>query len=66
LAANRGGGGTPNVTINTINNSSSPVQQSTAGVNYDSQAKQFIIHTVLEDMNQGGPVSAAMSGFARS
>ena len=66
LAANRGGGGAPNVTINTINNSSSPVQQNSAGLSWDGQAKQFVIHTVLEDMNTGGPVSAALSGFARS
>ena len=60
----RGGGGAPSVTINNINNSSSQVSMKQAGVSYDAQAKQFIIHTVLEDMNQGGPLSSAMSGFA--
>jgi hypothetical protein len=65
LASAKGGsGGAPNVTVNTINNSSNPVQQKQAGVSWDGQARQFIIHTVLEDMQQGGPMSAAMQGFA--
>lgn len=59
-----GGGGAPNVTINNVNNSSSQVKMSQAGASWDSQAKQFVIHTVLEDMEQGGPMSAALSGFA--
>ena len=63
-AARNNGGGAPNVTVNTINNSSQPVQQRTAGVSWDAQAKQFVIHTVLEDMQTGGPMSAALSGFA--
>lgn len=66
----RGGGSsrgaTPNVTINTINNSSQPVQQTQSGVSWDSDARQFVIHTVLEDMQQGGPMSMALNGFSRS
>jgi DNA-binding Xre family transcriptional regulator len=63
-AKSGGGGGSPSVTINNINNSSSQVQMKQGGVSYDAQARQFVIHTVLEDMNQGGPLSSAMSGFA--
>jgi hypothetical protein len=59
----RGSGGAPSVTVNNINNSSSPVQMKQAGVSWDAQARQFIIHTVLEDMQQGGPMSTAMQGF---
>ena len=60
IAKGGGGGGTPNVQINTINNSSQPVQQSQASVSYDAQARQFIIHTILEDMQQGGAMSTAL------
>lgn len=59
-----GGGGAPNVTINNVNNSSSQVKMSQAGASWDAGAKQFVIHTILEDMEQGGPMSAAMAGFA--
>jgi hypothetical protein len=54
------------VTIQTINNSSAQVQHTQAGVSWDAQAKQFIIQTVLEDANSGGPINGMMSGFARS
>lgn len=67
IAASRAGGvvgAAPNVSVNVINNSSANVSASPAGVSYDAAAKQFVIHTVLEDMNQGGALAGAMSGFA--
>jgi hypothetical protein len=63
-AGKGGGGGAPHVSVNVINNSSAQVKASPAGVSFDAQARQFVIHTVLEDMNQGGPLAGAMSGFA--
>lgn len=65
-SAKSGGGGAPNVSVNVINNSSAQVSASPAGVSWDGEARQFVIHTVLEDMNQGGPLAGAMSGFART
>ncbi|HEY1502587.1 MAG TPA: hypothetical protein VGF88_23635 [Acidobacteriaceae bacterium] len=55
-----GGGGAPNVTINNVNNSSSPVTMKAPQVSYDAQAKQFVIQTVIEDMQGGGPMSQAL------
>ena len=63
LSKGGSGGGAPSVTINNVNNSSQPVTMKQGGVSYDSQARQFIVHTVLEDMQQGGPVSQALRGI---
>ena len=56
----QGGSGAPNVSVVNVNNSSSPVTMKQTGVSWDSGARQFIIKTVLEDMQQGGPTSMAM------
>ncbi len=53
----------PNVTVNVSNQSSQPVTMRQTGMSYDAQARQFVLHTVLEDMNSGGPMSQAMKGF---
>jgi hypothetical protein len=45
-----------------VNNSSQPVEMKQAGVSFDAEAKQFIIHTVLEDASTGGPISTAFGG----
>lgn len=60
----RSGGGAPSVIIHNTNNSSQPVQMRQTGVNYDVQMKQFVLHTVLEDMEQGGPTIQAMRGIS--
>jgi hypothetical protein len=60
-----GNGGAPTVQINNINNSSQPVQMKQAGVSFDSEARAFIIHTVLEDAASGGPVAGMLGGFQR-
>jgi hypothetical protein len=60
-----GGGGAPSVTIHNVNNSSQAVDMKQGGVSYDAQARQFIIHTVLEDAASGGPVAGMLSGFSR-
>jgi hypothetical protein len=57
--ATAGHGGAPNVMINNVNNSSQPVEMKQSGVTFDHEARQFIIHTVLEDMASGGPLAAA-------
>jgi hypothetical protein len=54
-----GGGKAPNVTLNVTNASSQPVTARTTGTSFDSDMKQFIIHTVLEDHASGGPISQA-------
>jgi hypothetical protein len=59
IAKSSGGGGAPNVTTNIINNSSQPVQAQPSQVSYDSQMKQFIIHTILEDQASGGATAVA-------
>jgi hypothetical protein len=59
-----GAGGAPNVTIHNVNNSSQAADMKQGGVSYDAQARQFIIHTILEDAASGGPV-AGMVGGAR-
>jgi hypothetical protein len=59
----KSGGGAPNVQVNVVNNSSAQVQKNVQ-TNYDAAAKQFVVHAVLEDMNSGGPLAGAMSGFA--
>jgi hypothetical protein len=59
-----GGGAAPNVNVHITNNSSAQVAAKTGPATYDSSAKQFIVHAVLEDMNTGGPLASAMSGFA--
>jgi hypothetical protein len=63
LAKGGGANATPNVTINNVNNSSQPVQMKQTGVSYDAEMRQFVVHTVLEDMSQGGPMSQAMQQF---
>ena len=59
-------GGAPNVTLNNINNSSANVSMKQTGVSWDSDARQFVINTMLEDMQQGGPTSQAMRGLGAS
>lgn len=59
-------GGAPNVTINNVNNSSQNVDMKQGGVSYDAEARQFVIHTVLEDAASGGPVAGMLSGFSRN
>jgi len=59
-----GGGGAPNVIVNNVNNSSSAVSMKQTGVSWDSDAKQFVINTMLEDMQSGGPTAAAMRGMS--
>jgi hypothetical protein len=56
-----GGGNGKGVSIvsNVINSSSQPVTAQPSQVSYDSEMKQFILHTVLTDMNQGGPLAQA-------
>jgi len=51
--------------INNVNNSSQPVDMKQGGVSWDAGARQFIIHTVLEDAASGGPVAGMLSGFSR-
>lgn len=60
-----GGGGAPSVVIHNTNNATQPVAMKSGGVSWDSDAKQFIIHTVLEDASNGGPVASMMGGFQR-
>lgn len=61
-SASEGGHG-PNVTVNVSNQSSQPVTMRQTGMSYDAQAKHFVLHTVLEDLSSGGPMSQAMKGF---
>jgi DNA-binding Xre family transcriptional regulator len=60
-----GSGGPPNVTIHNVNQSSQAVEMKQSGVSYDAQARQFIIHTILEDAASGGPVAGMLSGMGR-
>ena len=60
-----GGGASPSVTMNVINNSSQPVTARQGPTSFDSDSKAYIIHTILEDQAQGGPISQAMQGFGR-
>jgi hypothetical protein len=62
LSEQGSGGGQPNVTINMSNNTSSPATMRQTGMSYDSEARQFIVHTVLENMSQGGELSQAGLG----
>jgi hypothetical protein len=57
-----GGGGVPNVTMNVTNASSQPVTARQTGTSMDSDMKNFVIHTILEDHANGGPISAAQQG----
>jgi hypothetical protein len=66
IARGTGGGGAPNVQINNINNSSQNVEMRQGGVSWDAQAKQFVIHTILEDAASGGPVAGMLSGLGRA
>lgn len=62
-----GGGGAkqgmPNVTINLTNASSTPMSARQTGTSVGSDAKDFIIHTVLEDVNSSGPLASLFSGM---
>ncbi len=51
-----------NITSNVINQTSNPVQAQPSTVSYDSQLKQFVIHTILEDQASGGPMAQAAGG----
>lgn len=51
--------GPPNVTMNITNASSQPVTARQTGTSFDSDMKNFVIHTVLEDHANGGPISMA-------
>ena len=66
MAQGSGGsrGAAPNVMINNVNNSSQNVDMKQGGVSWDAEARQLIIHTVLEDAASGGPIAGMLSGMA--
>ncbi|HSU19905.1 MAG TPA: phage tail tape measure C-terminal domain-containing protein [Acidobacteriaceae bacterium] len=63
--AESGGGKMPSVTTNVINQSSQPVSAQPSQVSYDSQLREFVIHTVLTDHSQNGPIAQSMMGFGQ-
>ena len=64
--ASNGGGGAPNVSFTVVNNSSANVSAKETGRSYDHDSKQFIVHTVLEDLQGGGSLAGAFGGMNRS
>lgn len=63
VAENGGGGGrAPNITQNIVNASSQPVNAQAPQVSYDEQSKSFVIHTLLTDYAEGGPLSQMHAG----
>ena len=48
--------------INMSNNTSQPATMRQTGMSYDSEMKQFVVHTVLENLSQGGEIAQAASG----
>ena len=64
LAEGGGGGGGRGVSIvsNVINQTKNPVTAQPSQVSYDSEMRQFVVHTILEDHAQGGPISQAARG----
>ena len=66
LAESGGGGKTPSVTTNIINQTSQPVTSQPSKVDYDKELGQFIIHTVLMDHASNGPIAQSMQGFGSS
>ena len=63
--ASSGGSQGPNVNFQVVNNSSQNVNARETGRSYDHESKQFIVHTVLEDLQQGGSLSGAIGGMGR-
>ncbi len=49
--------GEAKVILNIVNSGSNPVKATDTSGSFDQDAKQFIVHTVLEDMAGGGPLS---------
>ncbi len=47
----------PKVTHNIINQSSQPVTSGAPQVSWDSQFREMIVHTILSDKSEGGPIS---------
>lgn len=67
LAESGGGGGRGvNVTTNIVNQSRQPVTAQPSQVSYDSQMKEFVISTVLEDHATGGPIAQSLRGIGGS
>jgi hypothetical protein len=54
------GGGPP--TVNVINQSSQPVTARPSTTSFDADTRQYVTHIILEDMQQGGPISMGMRG----
>ena len=48
---------TPKVTSNIINQSSAPVTAADPEVSYDQQMKEYVINLILQDHQEGGPIS---------
>lgn len=57
-----GDGKAPNIQLSVVNNSSAAVSPTSVGVTYDTQQKQYVIGVVLEDLQNGGALAAAMGG----
>jgi hypothetical protein len=60
------GGGAANVSVNVINNSSQPVTARPGPTSFDPDMKSYVVHTILEDMAQGGPIAQGMQGFGQN
>lgn len=56
IADSGGGGRTPNITTNVINQSSQPVTVQQSQTDYDSQAHEFVQQVVLKDLASNGPI----------
>lgn len=63
IAESGGGGKTPNITTNVINQSSQPVTVQESQTDYDSQAHEFVQSVVLKDLSNNGPIRMAMGGM---
>lgn len=55
-----GGGGMPNMTMNVTNASSQPVTARQTGSSFDADTRSYMTHVILEDLQQGGPISSAL------
>jgi hypothetical protein len=60
LGKTAGGGDTPSMTMNVTNASSQPVTARQTGSSFDSDTRSYMTHVILEDLDQGGPISAAL------